>query len=115
MARTAFTVTDSGGPAGTTLPAMAAVDAANGNTIANTGKEMLEITNGSGGSLTVTFATSFLYQGYAVADKPVTIANGASRICGPWDTTLFGSSIDIDWSTGSSVTARALKLSSTLF
>jgi hypothetical protein len=115
MARTALTVTDTAGPAGVTTPALVAVDAVNGNSFANTAREWIRIDNASGGSLTVTFITTATYQGYAIADKPVTIANGASRTCGPFDTALFSSSVGVDYSTGTGVTAQVLKLSSTLF
>jgi hypothetical protein len=115
MARTAFTVTDTGGPSGAVLPAMGAVDAVNGNSIANTGRESIEITNGSGGTLTVTFQTVATYQGYAIADDVQTIAAGASKVFGPFDTTLFSSTIAVDWSSATSITARVQKLSSTMF
>jgi hypothetical protein len=95
---------------------LGAVDAVNGNSIANTGGEWIEITNGSGGSLTVTFTTSFQYQGYDVADLPVTIANGREQASAAPSTPR--SSAQRSTSTGrqrTSVTARVMKLSATKF
>lgn len=115
MAATPFTVTDSGGPSGATLPALGAVDATNGNSFTNTAREIIEITNGGGASITATFVTTATYQGYAIADKAITIANGASMVIGPFDTGLYGTTVTVNWSSGTSVTARVLRASTTLF
>lgn len=115
MARTALTVTDTAGPSGATLPAMGAVDAVNGNSFTNSAREQIEITNASGGSLTVTFVTTATYQGYAIADNVQTIANGASKVFGPFDSTLYSATVGVDWSTATGVTARVTKLSTTVF
>lgn len=103
--------------AGTLLNAPAAVDAANGNSFTNTGRELIEITNGSGTTLTVTFITNGVYAvgtvQYALADINVSVSNATSKVCGPFDKTTYndGSNlVDVDWSTSNSVTARVISL-----
>lgn len=116
MPRTALTVTTSA-KTGTTQPALAAVDAVNGNSFVNTGREIIEIANGAGAPITVTFVTTLTYQGYAIADQTVTVTNGTTKICGPFDTALFNDATDntigVDYSSGTTITARVTKLGST--
>lgn len=112
MSATALTVTTSA-PAGTVLPALAAVDGANGNTFTNTGREVIEIANGAGAPITATFVTTLTYQGYAIADLAVSITNGTSKTVGPFDVALFGDVVTVTWSSGTTVTARVTKLGST--
>jgi hypothetical protein len=116
MPRTALTVTTTA-KTGVVQPAMVAVDAANGNSFVNTGREVIEINNGGGSPITVTFVTTLTYQGYAIADQTVSVTNGTVKLCGPFDTALFNdttdSTIGIDYSSGTSVTARVTKLGST--
>ena len=117
MARTAITPTTSAA-AGTTLPASVAVDAANGNQFLNpTGKAIIEITNAGGASINATFITNGVYTvgsvQYPVADLVVAVANGASKVCGPFDKTLFNDgtgNVQVDWSSGTSVTARVIEV-----
>jgi hypothetical protein len=117
MARTTLVVTTSTA-SGTVLPAAAAVDAVNGNQFANaTGRAAVEVTNGSGSSITATFITTAqpVYGGvsYALADDPVAIAAGASKICGPFDKSAYNDgsgNVAVDWSSGTSVTARVVEL-----
>ena len=115
MAATALTVTTTAA-AGTVWPAGTAVDLGNGNSFTNTGREAMIVTNTSGGVLTVTIVTSGVYGvgsvNYAVADVTATQSNNVSRIYGPFDTTLFGSSVSVSWSTGTNVTANVLSLGS---
>jgi hypothetical protein len=104
--------------AGAAIVAPVAVDATNGNSFVNTGREMVEITNGGGSSITVTIVTNgtFNVNGvqYAVADVTVTIAAGASKVCGPFDKGLFNDpttgAVQMTWSSGTSVTARVISL-----
>lgn len=117
MARTAFTVTTSTF-GGTVLPAPAAVDAPNGNSIANpNGRCTLEVTNGAGSPVTVTVTTNQSYNtaggAHAVADEAITVTNGTSKIIGPWDPGLYNDAtgnVLIDWSSGTTITARAIAL-----
>lgn len=118
MTATSMSVTTSAA-LGTLFNAAAAVDQANGNTFTNTGREAIIVTNLSGSSLTVTFTTNANYTvstvNYAVADLTVTLANNTSKVCGPFDKTLFNDgngAVDIAWSTGTNVTARVFSLGS---
>lgn len=119
MARTALTPTTSAA-AGTTLPAAVAVDQPNGNQFLNpTGRAIIEVTNGSGSSITATFITNGVYSvgsiQYAIADLVVTIAAGVTRVCGPFDKTLFNDgtgNVQVDWSSGTTVTARVIEVGS---
>jgi uncharacterized protein (DUF697 family) len=117
MARTALTPVTTAA-AGVVLAAAAAVDAVNGNSFVNTGRELIEITNGSGSPITVTFITTQTYNigavTYAIADLAVTIAAGVTKACGPFDKTLFNDSatgtVGVDFSSGTTVTARVISL-----
>lgn len=116
MPFTALTVTTSA-KTGTVLPAASAVDGVNGNRFTNTGREKIEIINGAGAPITVTFLTTLQYQGYAIDDQPVTVANGTTKICGPFDTALFNDTtedaagaVHMTFSSGTTVTARVTRL-----
>lgn len=102
---------------GSVLGAPAAVDAANGNEFENAGRSLIEIVNGSASSITATFVTNGTYSvgatSYAIADLTVAIAASATKACGPFDTTLFNSgtnTVQVDWSSGTSITARVIAL-----
>lgn len=116
MARTTLTVTTTAA-AGVVLPAPAAVDAPNGNQFVNSGREQIEITNGAGSPVTATVTTNGVYTvgavQYPVADLAITITNGTSKACGPYDKTLFNDGtgqVLIDWSSGTTITARVISL-----
>lgn len=122
MPRTAFTVTTAVF-GGTVLPAAAAVDAVNGNSIANTGttagRVAIEVTNGAGSPINVTVTTTGNYNtaggAHAVADEIIAVTNGTSKIIGPWDPTLYNdasNNVLIDWSSGTTITARVIALGS---
>jgi len=103
--------------AGVTLPAPAAVDAANGNEFVNTGRELIEITNAAASAITATFITNNTYNvgstAYAIADKAVVVAAGTTVGSGQFDRTLFNSAtntVQVDWSSGTSITARVISL-----
>lgn len=121
MTATAFTVVTTAA-AGTVLPAAGAVDGTNGNSFDNTGgTSHIEVTNASGGAITITFVTQGVYtaQGgtqYAIADLAVSLANATTRVYGPFDKQLFndtGSLVQVTWSSGTSVTARVIALGTT--
>lgn len=116
MTATAFTVTTTAA-AGVVLPAAGAVDNTNGNSFANSGRELIEVTNASGGALTISFVTQGVYTvgitSYPIADLNVSLANATTRGYGPFDKTLFNDTdgnVQITWSTGTSVTARVISL-----
>lgn len=121
MTATPFTITTTAA-AGTVLNAMGAVDASNGNSFDNsTGTSHIEVANGSGGTITITFITQGVYaaQGgttYPIADLATNLANAVTRVYGPFDKTLFndgGGLVQVTWSSGSSVTARVIALGTT--
>jgi len=98
---------------GITLPAAQAVSAS--DTFTNTnGRTILEVTNGGGSPTTVTFVTSGTYAvrtiTYDVADDAQTVTNGTSKVFGPFDTTLLGTTITVTFSPTTSVTARVIEL-----
>lgn len=100
---------------GTVLPAAQAVSAS--DTFANTnGRTLIEVTNGSGGSLTVTFVPVGTYNisstvTYTVTSDAQTVSTGASKVFGPFNTTLFGTgTITVNFSATTSVTARVIEL-----
>lgn len=117
MARTTMAAVTTAA-AGVVQAAAAAVDQPNGNQFANpTGRAVMEITNGAGSPITATFTTNGVYTvgavQYAVADLVVTVTNGTSKICGPFDKTLFNDgtgNVLVDWSSGTTVTARVIEL-----
>lgn len=114
MAATSMTVTTST-PGGAVLPALGAVDAVNGNTFPNTGRESIEVANGAGAPITVTFTTTSSYTtaggtAFPVADHVVTVTNGTSKIIGPFEIGAFSSTVTIAWSSGTTITARVVSL-----
>lgn len=114
MAATSLTVTTIT-PGGAVLPALGAVDATNGNTFPNTGREVIEIANGAGAPITATFTTTGSYttaggSTFAIADHPVTITNATSKSVGPFEVGLFSSTVTIAWSSGTTITARVTSL-----
>lgn len=117
MARSSFSPVTSAA-AGTVLSAATSVDAVNGNEFANAGRATIEITNGgTGAPITATIVTNGTYSvgavAYAIADLTVSVASGTTKVCGPFDTTLFNSgtsTVQVDWSSGTSVTARVIVL-----
>lgn len=116
MARAPFTPVLSSA-SGSVLSAPAAVDAGNGNEFANAGRTMIEIVNGSASAVSATFITNGTYSvgstAYAIADLVVAIAASGTKMCGPFDTTLFNSAtstVQIDWSSGTSITARCITM-----
>jgi hypothetical protein len=87
---------------GVTLSPVAA--AGGGDQFLNTGREVLYVKNGSGGSITLTLAPAGTPNGLALATYTVTIAAGAERIIGPFDTSLFNNASGMVTITYSGVT-----------
>jgi len=77
------------------------------------GNVILEVTNGSGGQITVTVVSQATVSSLAVADQTVTIDNGAVKAIGPFKTSVFNDASDdvtVTYSGTSSVTAQCLKI-----
>ncbi len=88
-----------------------AVDQPQGNTFTNTGRELLVVTNGSGGALTGTITSLAGDPTYGEAvTKPLSPANGQTGIFGPYPVSVFGPSPTITWSTGTSITCAVVRL-----
>lgn len=117
MVATALTVTTTSA-AGVVVPAASSIDNGNGNSFANTGRELIQITNASGGSITITFITQGVYTAvggttYNIADLAVSLANATTRAYGPFDKTLFNDAnalVQITWSAGGAITANVISL-----
>lgn len=116
MTATALTVTTTAA-LGTVLPAATTVDSANGNTFANTNRELMIVSNINGPTLNVTITTNGVYSvgsvQYQIADLAATVANGVTKVFGPFDKTLFNdgaSNVDIAWSSSTNMTARVISL-----
>lgn len=114
MARTTLTPVVAAAYAGGILDiAAGAVDQPNGNNFANTGNEKLVVINGSGGPLTVTVSipsNAKSLQGL-ITSKTYTVATGKTAILGPFDPSTYnqtGSLVNVDWSTGTSVTCAVV-------
>lgn len=116
MPATALTVTTTAA-SGTVYPANTAVDQPNGNSVVNTGRELVIVTNGAASPITVTFITQANYVvnsiNYAVADNAQTVTNGTSKIFGPFDRNLYNDTnglLQITWSSGTTITANAISM-----
>lgn len=103
--------------AGTVLPAAGAVDAGSGNSFVNSGREVVIVTNGAASPINVTFVTQGTYSVgtavYAIADLVVAVTNGTSKVCGPFDKTLFNDGTglcQITWSSGTTITANVISM-----
>lgn len=116
MTATALTVTTTAA-AGVVLPAANSVDAGNGNTFSNTGREMMIVNNINAATLNVTITTNGVYSvgsvNYAIADVLGTVANGTSKVFGPFDKVLYNdanSNVDVSWSAGTNITVSVISL-----
>lgn len=86
LTRTSLTVTEITSDGVTDTLSAANAD---GHKFYNDGKTFLEVSNGSGGTITVTIVTPITYLGLAVADKTVAISNGATKFIGPFRPSLY--------------------------
>ena len=116
MARTALSkVTASSYGDGVADAGFEAVDQPNGNSFVNTGKTILIVTR-SGGAVTPTFALSAskYTANDAITKTPNTpIADGNYGIYGPFPTAIYGATVNVDYDTGTSVTAAVIELEDT--
>ena len=88
-----------------------AVDSGAGNTFTKTGRELLVVTNGSGGALTGTITSLAGDPTYGEAvTKPLSPASTKTGIFGPYPVGVFGAEPTITWSTGTSVTCAVVRL-----
>lgn len=88
--------------------ALTAVDAANGNSFANSGDTLLRVKNGSGAPVTVTIAYPSPVDGQTVPSRTYSIpATTGDRLLGPFPPALFGTNPTATFSSGTTVTAAA--------
>lgn len=106
---TATTITRSGVDVAGVTPT-----ASTGDNWANTGYELVEIKNGSGGSINVTLDITAAPDGLAVTDPVVAVAAGATKIIGPFPPGIYNDGnglAKVTCSSVSSVTIKVLKFS----
>ena len=91
-----------------------AVDQSNDNNFVNTGKTLLLVTR-TGGAVTATIkaiaASKFTLDGAATTkalDAP--IADGKIGVFGPFPVAIYGTSVQVGYDTGTSVTAAVVEL-----
>lgn len=90
-----------------------AVDLANDNSFANTGKTIFLLTR-TGGAVNPTFkaiGASKFTLGLAATRVPATpVADGKIGVYGPFRPEIYGSTVQIGYDTGTSVTAAVVEL-----
>lgn len=96
--------------ANTGLNATYTAATAAGDEFANDGNTILHVKNGSGGSLTVTVATTQTVEGLSVSDAAIVIPDTEERFIGPFAVRTFGGTVGVTYSTDTSVTVAVLKV-----
>lgn len=100
--------------AGAGAVAASASCAAGGDVFPNNGRTIVEINNGSGGSITPTFAaTGVLPTGAVVASVATAIAAGVTRVFGPFPPEQFNNAsgqVAITYSGVTSLTIRCMSI-----
>lgn len=95
--------------AGVTKAALAAVSSV--DTFDNDGKTFIEIANGSGGTITATFAGQVSLQHGIAADEVVSIPDGETWVIGPFPERFYNTDganeVQVTYSGTTSVTAAA--------
>ena len=76
-----------------------------GDQFLNTGNEIIEVNNGSGVSVTVTFAPAGLPGGLSLATFGVTLTPSSTRIIGKFNSSLFSTATGFVTMTYSAVTS----------
>lgn len=86
--------------------------AGGGDSFANTGVELLYISNAGVGAITLTLDIQQSVDGQAVTDRTVSIASGARQIVGPFPSAVYNdanSRMNVGYSGVVSVTVMAFK------
>jgi hypothetical protein len=78
---------------GVTLTAAAACDATNGNSVVNSPTLQLTLSNTDASSATVVFTTPGSVGGFDIEDYTVTLAAGATKVFGKFDSSVFGGTL----------------------
>lgn len=78
------------------------------DTFANDGNTTIRVANGSGSSITVAVVSTATLGGLAVADVSVSVANGATRVIGPFNPEVFSRTCTVTYTGTTSVTAECV-------
>lgn len=82
---------------------------ASSDDFANTGKIVVRVTNGSGSLLTITItSTAVIDTDLAVADRTITVANGATKFIGPFSTSTYSTTCTLAYDQTTSVVAEVI-------
>lgn len=114
MPATALTVAQGAAHgAGIADSAFQAVDNVNDNSFANDGETVLLVNCQNAGGVTPTLRIpASTYSGNTAVNKALgAIANTKIATLGPFPTAVFGTTVTVGWSTGTSITAAPVKLS----
>ena len=80
---------------------------------ANDGNTFLDVNNGSGSSINVTFTTPGTVGGVAIENPVIAVAAGARKRIGPFDPSVFNAAdgnVDVAFSATTTVTAEPVRL-----
>lgn len=92
MAATALTVQTSA-ETGTTLPAQVNGDNVNGNSFANTGQQLVLLTNTAGAGATCTVAFGYQVRGQTIPPISISVGANARVLAGPYNPSIYGSTV----------------------
>jgi hypothetical protein len=94
------------------VPASLVAAAGGGDQFPNDGRTMFEVANGSGGSITVTFASQKPCDQGSTHNTAVAVAAGATKRIGPFDPTRYNDGNGMVQVTYSGVTSLTVGVSS---
>lgn len=80
---------------------------------ANDGNTFLDVNNGSGSSINVTFTTPGTVGGVAIENPVIAVAAGARKRIGPFNPSVFNAAdgnVDVAFSATTTITAEPVKL-----
>lgn len=83
------------------------------DTFANTGRELLVVTNGDASSKTVTIDYKLTADGQTVTDRVVTVPAGETWVIGPFPPSMYndaGGLVTVTYSATTSVTAKVIRI-----
>jgi hypothetical protein len=95
---------------GTSASEITTAATAGGDRFTNTGKEVLEVSNTSGGPINVTVESTVTVDGQAVADLVVAVADSDPTTIGPFPLATYGSEVNVSYESVTSVAVRVLQL-----
>ena len=91
--------------------------AGGGDTFVNTGREVLYVANGSGGSIDVTFTGQSASNFGVTSNKVVAVGAGVTKVIGPFLTGWFDTAaalVAVQTSSQASITVAVLKVTDTV-